>query len=207
MARDTFIGSARKQHPCAGCGLLVSRSPSLVKKRVYCTKACFYSNNKAPILTCRQCQGGFKRCVGMPKDKKFCSQACWRANQKARWVQAVCPSCKKDFTDKKYASKRRQRYCSVQCAWDGRPRTYAARSATRLIAAPHIYGSSCLICGFDRAIDYAHIKPACEGGTIHPSNILPLCPNHHRLFDQKKLNELELLKIQHRIMGAPCRNG
>ena len=48
--------------------------------------------------------------------------------------------------------------------------------------------ASCCICHWDRGtIDLAHKKPAVEGGQYAFDNIIPLCPNHHRLFDRGQL--------------------
>ncbi len=48
-----------------------------------------------------------------------------------------------------------------------------------------IYGNSCCVCGFnkEKAIEAAHIIPKSEKGTDDPRNGLPMCANHHRLFD------------------------
>lgn len=65
------------------------------------------------------------------------------------------------------------------------------RNVTTFKNAPEEYGSSCLICGHDRVVDYCHIVPARDGGTSHPDNIISLCPNHHRLMDRNLLTPEE----------------
>jgi hypothetical protein len=50
----------------------------------------------------------------------------------------------------------------------------------------------CVICGESRCVDAAHFVPRIKGGLGNISNIVPLCPNHHRLFDRKKLNREEI---------------
>lgn len=57
----------------------------------------------------------------------------------------------------------------------------------------------CLICGWSRCIDAAHIIPAHQGGTMDENNLIPLCPNHHRLFDKKKLRLNEARKLSNVI--------
>lgn len=42
-------------------------------------------------------------------------------------------------------------------------------------------GHRCVVCGFDLATDVHHITPRAKGGNDEPSNLLTLCPNHHRL--------------------------
>lgn len=44
--------------------------------------------------------------------------------------------------------------------------------------------------------DMAHIIARKDGGKWHPSNMIFLCPNHHRLFDRDKLTTEELSKIE-----------
>ena len=46
---------------------------------------------------------------------------------------------------------------------------------------------ACVICGFSRAVDGAHIVAAMDGGPRTEWNIVPLCPNHHRLYDRAGL--------------------
>jgi hypothetical protein len=104
------------------------------------------------------------------------------------------------------------KFCSRICGYKHRatkPMAFLGRKVSQMGApkARHIYGGSCLICGFDRAVDYAHIVPASKGGTIHPSNILPLCPNHHRLFDKGILTMDEMAKISHRLSGQAQIHG
>lgn len=70
---------------------------------------------------------------------------------------------------------------------------------------PHqrqIYGTSCILCGFDRVVEYAHIIPARRGGTIHPDNIVPLCPNHHTLMDRDLLTSEESESLDDFIIRA-----
>jgi hypothetical protein len=57
----------------------------------------------------------------------------------------------------------------------------------------------CEMCGFERALDAAHIVPHIKGGTMEDSNLLALCPNHHRLFDTKKLTLEEAKKISYKV--------
>lgn len=62
-----------------------------------------------------------------------------------------------------------------------------------------VKGKSCLICGFDRYIEAAHIIPAKAGGPMDDDNLMPLCPNHHRLFDRKALLLEEAIQIRDRV--------
>ena len=50
----------------------------------------------------------------------------------------------------------------------------------------------CCVCGFYRIVELAHIIPAKQGGSLTFENTLPLCPNHHHLFDNNRLLEDEI---------------
>ena len=55
----------------------------------------------------------------------------------------------------------------------------------------------CCICDTGGSlVDLAHKCPAKDGGGYTVGNIVPLCPNHHRLFDLFKLNNREARQIQ-----------
>jgi len=61
--------------------------------------------------------------------------------------------------------------------------------------------SACQICGFNRSVDAAHIIPAHKGGSYHESNLVALCPNHHRLFDRFKLTQEEAEKLKDKVIN------
>lgn len=49
----------------------------------------------------------------------------------------------------------------------------------------------CVVCGFDLTTDVHHITPRKQGGTDGFSNLITLCPNHHRLAD------LGIINVEH----------
>lgn len=58
--------------------------------------------------------------------------------------------------------------------------------------------SQCCVCDWSEwTIDLCHIIPDIKGGTYCFDNIVPLCPNHHRLLDNNALRmfEMELIPI------------
>lgn len=58
------------------------------------------------------------------------------------------------------------------------------------------YYTYCCICEWDRGgIDYCHILPDSKGGDYSINNIVPLCPNHHRLLDRDLLQDYEAEQI------------
>ena len=50
---------------------------------------------------------------------------------------------------------------------------------------------SCVICGFNLSTDVHHITPKAQGGTDDFSNLITLCPNHHRLAN------LNIISVEH----------
>jgi hypothetical protein len=60
----------------------------------------------------------------------------------------------------------------------------------------------CLICGEDRAVEWAHIVAHHKGGPVAHWNLIPLCPTHHRCFDNNKLTSEETALIQPYVDAA-----
>ena len=60
----------------------------------------------------------------------------------------------------------------------------------------------CLICGEERAAEWAHLIPHSVGGPVAHWNLVPLCPTHHRCFDRSILTEAELSVLSHYIDTA-----
>jgi predicted restriction endonuclease len=58
-----------------------------------------------------------------------------------------------------------------------------------------LYGNKCVICGKTEksvgVLEKAHIKAASRGG----SNVVPMCPTHHHMYDTGKLTDSQLKKI------------
>lgn len=77
-----------------------------------------------------------------------------------------------------------------------RKRTKAGESYRSKVKQLRKIYSKCMICDFDRAVEIAHIIPASKGGDLTKENTIGLCPNHHHLFDTKKLTEQEAKKLQ-----------
>ena len=49
----------------------------------------------------------------------------------------------------------------------------------------------CDVCGENRITHQCHIIPRSEGGPNHIDNFVTLCPLHHHLFDNHRLNKAE----------------
>jgi hypothetical protein len=63
----------------------------------------------------------------------------------------------------------------------------------------------CDICGEDRISHQCHIIPRAEGGAYNFENFVTLCPLHHHLFDNHRLNQEEwavLLRVIEKKMPS-----
>ena len=62
--------------------------------------------------------------------------------------------------------------------------------------------AKCCICNWDKAsVDWAHIVSARDGGDYSLKNIAPLCPKHHRLFDNGAFKKREKRLMQEFIVS------
>lgn len=54
----------------------------------------------------------------------------------------------------------------------------------------------CCVCGWNEScVDLAHVYPFNKSGLYTFDNIVPLCPNHHRIHDRGIKNEIHLEAI------------
>lgn len=166
---------------------------------------------------CQNCQGpilpqsSVKLCV--VKKKKFCSQSCSaqynnqrreRRKKRKSTYRTSCKGCSKSFlTDTK------KKFCDSCFDTLFRPRFIENRTRGEVLrtqitrhAIQSIQGEKCCaICGYGYYVEVCHIKavasfPIDTLVTVinDPSNLVYLCPNHHKEFDTKRLTEKEIRK-------------
>lgn len=131
----------------------------------------------------------------LDQNNHFCSRECHYEFMKKR-ISLPCEACGKTITRKKsmfFKNGNKHNYCNKVCAAQYRSLnpTRIRSNSRSLKYADKIYATVCELCGFDRYIERAHIIPASTGGTIHPANIITLCPNHHSLMDSGRLTTEE----------------
>lgn len=138
---------------------------------------------------------------------KFCSRSCSVSNlNKLRIsVKLICQNeeCIKEYLSKNKNSK----YCSTRCSnrsrllrsgYKGNTRNKIKRDIINYIGSNNF---KCFICGWDEdSCDIHHILPKSKGGKDDFSNLSVLCPNHHRLADRKKLNNLPTVSSRYRTI-------
>jgi len=77
-----------------------------------------------------------------------------------------------------------------------RPKRNAGKSRyAALRRARKVLPKKCMVCGYDKFVDWHHIIPRKEGGTHDVRNTIMLCPNHHREADQGLISKKTLLSI------------
>jgi 5-methylcytosine-specific restriction endonuclease McrA len=101
----------------------------------------------------------------------------------------TCDYCGKTLL--RFPSQVRERnYCNRFCQFQGQGSIISGFNngnwrggSTRyfMLQASIRDGHRRVVCGFDLAVDVHHVTPRSKGGTDDLSNLLTLCPNHHRL--------------------------
>lgn len=183
-----------------------------------------YSTSQDVEVECEHCGKTFmkKRNQYVKTPRHFCSRNC--ANQsrsellkktkekKENWgVPVVCQGCGETFHVKPYQVDKRK-YCSRQCVFSARYGVYTPRNKDISGAknpnyknngnrknAKDVYQrhfeSKCMICGWDTFVDIHHITPVRKGGKNELTNLIALCPNHHRMADMGMISPDELRTI------------
>ncbi len=61
---------------------------------------------------------------------------------------------------------------------------------------------ACQICGFDKIVDAHHLIPKSKGGSHDVSNLIVLCPNHHKMVHHAD-HRAEAIKMIEKVLGKP----
>jgi len=155
-----------------------------VKVRKFCNKSCAAKFNNPTRLRNSTPKSAIKR-----RCKKCGTQfEVVRLLNGTPSKQKICFAC----TPNTEASKKRELF-NRRSSWQ------SARSAiqkhARLIYNSSDKAKACVVCGYDKHYDVAHITPVAQfsdTATIseinHIDNLIALCPNHHWEFDQGLLS-------------------
>ncbi len=192
--------------PCATCGTLVSRSPSQIRKTVYCSRACEQraSRNKATVQ-CIVCGKIWEDSASQIANKKYCSIACklndpaYRVKLREPRKQApvTCIVCGKTILLPRSLLIGRQ-YCSNACKhqdhgnkiggakhprWSGGPKRHYVTPEWRELskAMRQRDNYTCQRCGKTSCrLEVHHIVPWDICRNDAPDNLVSLCPQCHR---------------------------
>lgn len=113
-----------------------------------------------------------------------------------------CQFCGKEFIftgrmkTKKYE---RTKFCSRSCANNRQDWWNSNSSGYRTIALRN-HKKECVVCGFDKIVAIHHIDENKKNND--PSNLIPLCPNHHEMIHSKWKDEVQpfIEKWQHGLL-------
>lgn len=105
-------------------------------------------------------------------------------------IEKKCPVCGKLFKTSK-GIKREKIVCSHSCSntyfrsGENNPNYkdgLDGDKAYRKICFKH-HSKKCCICGFEHIVEVHHMD--CNKQNNNPENLIPLCPNHHRMFHSR----------------------
>ena len=121
--------------------------------------------------------------------------------------QKSCDVCGSGFAKKRTESRAywaTKRFCSRKCkgiSHSAQMRRGAIRSVGAAFrqTARNYLKAACAVCGWDSAsCDVAHIVP----GLDRLDNVVMLCPNHHRMYDQGLIPRDEILGARDGFFGG-----
>jgi DNA mismatch endonuclease, patch repair protein len=101
---------------CANCGKVITRKPSALRERNYCSRACHYASGSprpgrqyGTTRKCEVCRADFYAPRARP-DARFCSRTCKGVASRASFACEVCGTESYGFRN------RNKRWCSRACA-------------------------------------------------------------------------------------------
>lgn len=102
-----------------------------------------------------------------------------------------CERCNKSFAVDMFTASKSpsvQRFCSKVC---GRAKAAESKIPKHYkTIAKRAYGHlKCCVCGFDKIVDIHHADH--NHNNDDPKNLVPLCPNHHRMYHSKYVEEVK----------------
>jgi hypothetical protein len=173
---------------CDNCGISFKRNPSQFKKsasgKKFCSHKCRAVSMNWEVLakdrTCKGCKKIYKQPPNSGRTNEYCVD-CTDSGlglKKGYEDRSVKHLTIKQFADKinnEVKSKRVRAEIAKKC-----------RDWNR-----HLDGTPCQVCGYDKIVEFCHIKPVKDFtendtlGTINDeSNIFMLCPRCHAEFDR-----------------------
>ena len=154
--------------------------------------ACIGSNGPAQVLKkLGLCENGATRAylkkIALQYNVKIPK---YETPRKYELIEKECPVCGKIFAASK-GNKREKTVCSRACSntyfrsGENNPNFkdgFDGDKAYRKICFKH-HPKKCCICGFDHIVEVHHMD--CNRENNNPNNLIPLCPNHHRMFHSR----------------------
>lgn len=171
----------RDTHPCHHCGKIVSRTPSKIEKRIFCSHSCAATfNNKCAVK--RTKEGRCTVCkISISKSLKHC-KCCW-ANKQVNEDTEIGDL----FTGSKY-----NKYMRI--------RQYARIHYCKK------FDTICQNCDYKKQIDVAHVVPIAKfdkqaklGVVNNYDNLVGLCKRCHWELDNDFLLVTDIDRAKHQL--------
>lgn len=187
---EEFSTKKRVTVACEYCGKEFEKGFSAYKKTPhhYCSRECAnrarsetlksvpeLAHSKGAAITCETCGQTFYVKYHLVGKRKHCSRAC---------AAAALFGTKRERAPRDTTGKNNPNY----------------KGTNNRTTAKQVYFRSgmprrCLICSWDTFVDVHHITPRRHGGTNDLTNLIGLCPNHHRMADKGMISKDELTSI------------
>lgn len=156
----------------------------------------------APQASCSHCQKQFNTSpYKLLQPRIYCSWECKKKGLERTHTEP-CHQCGADVTRRRSAFRRGgadRVFCGRSCSSQWRAENPSAERLANYGKQANVfrnrYDDACFLCGFDRVVEFCHLIAAKDLGTVHPDNIVTLCPNHHTLFDKGLLTSDEMEKL------------
>lgn len=142
--------------------------------------------------------------VSQTRQKRFCDKSCaafFNNKKKPKQPKQVKQKASKHpFRINSVAFKSLEKVKITSPNWTVYRVTVAkeAKRIYKLSGLPRV----CAYCGYDKFVDVCHVKPVSDfpDGTLiidvnNINNLIPLCPNHHREFDNGLITVEEIKKL------------
>lgn len=173
---------------CDNCGKEFDKRPSQMKRsksgKHYCSRSCSQTannkgiaRNKPKEFECRKCGKTYTRNKNW-RSEVFCSVECREASRISRDDATLEELHETESVKGRHPS------------WKN---SHVRHHCKRVNAHKRKLG--CAVCGYDKHVELAHIKPISEfdsSATLAEinadSNVIQLCPNHHWEFDNLGLD-------------------
>lgn len=122
----------------------------------------------------------------------------------------ICEVCGKSFSwtgRQNTKSYEKARFCSRVCS-NNRQVSWDAKIQSGKASGKHIeyrkiafklHGEKCVVCGFDKVLEVHHIDH--NRSNNKKENLVPLCPNHHRMIHNSKYSKELIGVIKHYLNG------
>jgi hypothetical protein len=163
----------------------------------HCEKEFNYERNTEKANHSRHCDSNPNKLKSYIKGKESSHKMFENLLGKKKSFSVVCSCCSTTFLvnerEKQFPVKEKY-FCSRSCAnsLGGKRKAelyhHDGVAHYRTVALRH-HEPKCVICSFDKVIAIHHIDENKKNND--PSNLIPLCPNHHEMYHSKWKSEVE----------------